>query len=948
MGLITEHLRHKVEEEAAKKSPLVWVDSTGEYTDVVRTWCSSKNSLRYPLFAFNGSFLELMISFKDILSKKNAVPSIIYLPGFLEKDLSSTPIFEAAAAGRLWTMPLEKIIHESGEGQLRSDQIEYILASDSLSALKADSLADGMVTRSPELEAALSAHGEDGLVIDFLNIEKDLTLPLQTMLEHIDRVFGCTSQWFIDWNTDTGARNETAWAFGAYLLCLEYVKDLSIEPPGKRLTFIASQDEEYRSRASRILHRIRTDKPLLYKSLVEKTELYLEDGEKILNAEHLGSLDTFRFEANSMLNAALMSLRESNWNRALSYAEPRLREDTKDKSARTFWLKNEPSRENMWKWINTAAELGKELRNAGQSRSPTFRAAFELYVSGEWRIDSLHREYKLLTNSVNTQSYFPDIADYYSIRNTMNTKYREWADKRSHEWNDLCLKEGFNILSEFAQRGFFSRSVLPYLKTSKKTALILVDALRYELGEELAELLKDYSNGDKILSPLLAELPTITSVGMNVLMPVEKDGKLYPVFDKAMKKVLGFRAGERNITDPKSRIAALSDVTQKSCEWAVLTDFLKASDNQLKPFIASSLCVLTTRQIDTQGENDDEDFGIDFFQPVLARIRESVEKLRSLGFERILITSDHGFLIGDETVEKAQGNRLEVVERRHAFDIERSGERLCSVSLQNLGWEVENRNTHLVFEKGTHVLTNTKARTFYHGGNSPQERIIPLITLSGSVQNKEKPERCRVNLENLPPVFGTSRIRIIVNYTKEQDLFGPDRVELRLIPENGFMVTIGDAEKMRFTGDTFECLINTPVTISFKIYSRNGGKTKISINQVGTQVFVDPVEITQYFDSEIANIPVVSFTGTATDTGRADKTFVFPADSIPGVYETAIRHLANHGKLSETFLRNSLGNESSASRLARRFASCIEDWKTYLPFSITVHTTTDGIEYRKE
>ncbi|HPX27289.1 MAG TPA: hypothetical protein PLG87_10830, partial [Treponemataceae bacterium] len=199
-----------------------------------------------------------------------------------------------------------------------------------------------------------------------------------------------------------------------------------------------------------------------------------------------------------------------------------------------------------------------------------------------------------------------------------------------------------------------------------------------------------------------------------------------------------------------------------------------------------------------------------------------------------------------------------------------------------------------------------------------------------------------------PPVFGTSRIRIIVNYTKEQDLFGPDRVELRLIPENGFMVTIGDAEKMRFTGDTFECLINTPVTISFKIYSRNGGKTKISINQVGTQVFVDPVESTQYFDSEIAIIPVVSFTGTATDTGRADKTFVFPADSIPGVYETAIRHLANHGKLSETFLRNSLGNESSASRLARRFASCIEDWKTYLPFSITVHTTTDGIEYRKE
>ncbi len=66
---------------------------------------------------------------------------------------------------------------------------------------------------------------------------------------------------------------------------------------------------------------------------------------------------------------------------------------------------------------------------------------------------------------------------------------------------------------------------------------------------------------------MLAELPTITAVGMNALMPAVRDGLLEPVFDKGAKRIVGFRTGERQIVDPSSRKTALAEYAAGRCEW---------------------------------------------------------------------------------------------------------------------------------------------------------------------------------------------------------------------------------------------------------------------------------------------------------------------------------------------------------------------------------------------
>ena len=938
MGCIIERLRGAILDAADERSPLVWFDSGREFESVVAGWKNAPEGFRYPLYMFEGSFLEVMLAAKEPLSKKNPVPCVIYLPGFTEEDLRDTPLFEACKAGRAWSISLERVVREAGEGLLRSDQIDYILSRDGLDAAIAESLASGMTARSPELEAAIGAYGEDGLIVAFLEGRLDAKVRLSALRDHFDRVFGCTDAWMNEWtgNADEASAREVAWALGAYLLCVEYACDLVVPPPSDRLLALTRKDKEYRARSARIMRALRQSKPELYIDLVEKTELDLSTAEREIDAEGLGNLDTFKFEAGIMLDAALTALRNGDWSLALRYTEPRLSEDATGESARAFWLKNDPARELIWRWVDLTARLGKEIRNSGEALPSSFRAAYESYISGEWKIDKYHREYRLLTNSINTQNFFPDTNDYFAIREAVNRLYRSWADGRSRNWNGLCAQEHFSISNEMAQRSFFARIVEPHLKAGRKTALLLVDALRYELGEELAVLLSGYANDMKIISPMLAELPTITAVGMNALMPAMRDGVLEPVFDKAAKRIIGFRAGERQIVDPASRKTAIAEYANGRCEWADLGEFLDASDKNLKRLAAANLLVITTQDIDSSGESGGGDFGIDFFQPVLARLKEAVEKLRAVGFERIVITADHGFLIGDETVENGVASRLERAERRHAFDQFRTGERLVSVSFADLGWKSDDRESALVLETGTHLLTSVKAKTFYHGGNSPQERVVPVIVLTGGASPEAREEKYRLKLASCPSVFGVSRVSVLVECANAGELFGPDRVELRLAADPGFRMTIGDAGGSRFTGDTFECTVGAETILSFRISGSAPGKSRVTVSQVASTAFIDPVQTVEYFESEPDN------TGTA-----APQRFVFPREHIPEEYETAIMHLFQHGKLSEVFLRNTLGGTPSASRKARRFAMEIEKWKSFLPFSVTIHQTTDGNEYRK-
>ena len=78
--------------------------------------------------------------------------------------------------------------------------------------------------------------------------------------------------------------------------------------------------------------------------------------------------------------------------------------------------------------------------------------------------------------------------------------------------------QGFLPPPSLRQRELFDDVVRPLTGADGVTAYFMVDALRFEMAEQLYQVLSATSGNAVVnLSARLAELPTVTEVGMNVL-----------------------------------------------------------------------------------------------------------------------------------------------------------------------------------------------------------------------------------------------------------------------------------------------------------------------------------------------------------------------------------------------------------------------------------------------
>jgi hypothetical protein len=163
-----------------------------------------------------------------------------------------------------------------------------------------------------------------------------------------------------------------------------------------------------------------------------------------------------------------------------------------------------------------------------------------------------------------------------------------------------------------------------------------------------------------------------------------------------------------------------------ACPSFTIEDLLRMTSAELHLSLRQAkLALVLSTQIDAGGEKG---IGASVFSTELLRIRAAWQLLREAGVNRFVITSDHGFMLrekGDATLEHGQG--YDAMARYALYNVALSNPDQFSVSLRSL--QYEDVEGYLVFARGAAVYECAKDRNFVHGGNSPQERIIPVLTL---------------------------------------------------------------------------------------------------------------------------------------------------------------------------------------------------------------------------
>ncbi len=282
------------------------------------------------------------------------------------------------------------------------------------------------------------------------------------------------------------------------------------------------------------------------------------------------------------------------------------------------------------------------------------------------------------------------------------------------------------------QRDIFESHVKPSLGNGK-IAYVWVDALRFEMGRELARLLKEDVEVELHVAP--AAVPTVTEIGMAALLPgAHADAKVVT----AGGGQLALEINGTVVKDRKDRVDFLKKHAGVAVFDAKLDDLLPKPSKKVREGIANAELILVTSQgIDELCEKDNITQARRQMDGVLNHLRRGLRALLDLDVQRIVPAADHGHLFGEELSKDmkvgAPGGETVDLHRRvwvgHGGRADDAFPRMHLSTLDMQGaFDLATPWTFACFKcKGG-------ARAFFHGGLSPQELLIPVMTIDSSAK----------------------------------------------------------------------------------------------------------------------------------------------------------------------------------------------------------------------
>jgi PglZ domain len=948
---------------------VVWLDQAGDYTGFAERLRALRatGALPYQVHAFRGSHLALMLELDGVAAGTEEVPLVIHLPGLTREAMRATPLLELVAVGTEYRKALATLVTEAAAGQVRPDQIEAFKGQPGLTLAGADAwLAALLDGATGGLDAQLRVMSPAGVLDDLLTggpLARRISDPetADALWERFAAWTGLTEGWR-EATLPAGrpGAEDVAFAAAGWALCAEYADDLRCAPAGDHLASAVTLPRPVTDACRAVAAHLRERHPDFYKRTADEAEALLGEEVERARAEDFGAAGTFRFAERKILRAALAALGNEAYDQAAAWADPRV---APGPTGASFWLRGDPALQSAWQLIREAARLGQAIGRVGAQTGadPTaddpLAAAVTAYTERGAAVDQAHR----LMEQARVALLYPLLPEFETLRarlDGMRVAWRTWADGWAREFSSLCTARGFLPGTALQQRTLFDDVVRPLAAEPGTTAYFVVDALRFEMGEELFRQMAATPATTATLRPRLAELPTVTAVGMNALAPVARNGRLQVALAGDTGAVLGFQAGEYRVHDPETRRRAMHDrAGGATCPWLTLDEVVSRDVASMRRSVAQArLVVVHSREIDEAGEKG---VGPAVFDLVLQKLRAAWRVLREAGVRRFVFTADHGFLLLDDDPAAVQvrGRRADP-QRRHVFSpvaADRAGE--VRVALTDLRYE--GSGTNVIFPESTTVFdTGRRGVGFAHGGNSLQERVIPVLTVVHRTAAGGNGVRYGVTARAREGVAGMHCVEATVEVLAQQslDFGGVKEIELALrVPDaDGVLVELCQARgRARIAGSVVAATVGEPFEIFFRLSGTTDVRALVEIYHPSAVADVAPGTPDARFavtatrtpaptSAESTPAPVPSGPAPAASGPAAGAQWLeqFPDPGVRQVFE----HLAAHGAVTEAEATAMLGGP----RGLRRFTLQFETHAQKAPFAVHIDVVAGVKRYVRE
>lgn len=734
-AIVTNYLNSLIAKQVNDNGLVVWYDPDGSYYEVVEKLdLNDTTVLRY-----EGSFVELRwnIDQKKLMDGEEPPTLVVYVPMTQEQTLHA--LIELEAAGVIMqpgqqpparNTRLSLVARNALKGVLGDEsaaEVEKQAEAGKLTLAELDALADkgGEISRGV-LALIFGSGNPQEVALSFLDSDRlDDSITKKDaegeLIELIQKDFG------LDTPGDTGLNNLRL-RLTRHVLMTDLVAGLGDAVPSTLAVVPVATALANRDACMTLARtwRLRRDTRESYVAAAQQVEREFGLAAMALDPKAIVDIETFPAIESALLRHIENRLLERTDGEVFTLVESRLSR---------FWCDVEPRLQARWALVSSVIGVLLEADRVEQAlkKFPTTVVdVIREYSEGTqpWcMLDTYHRNME--SRWYKFEPYGNEYDSSEKLVFKARQRYVEVGSEIARNFLNLLQKKA-PIKNIACQREVFEKYVKPYLG-EEKIAYVWVDALRFEMGRELARLLEEDFEVD--IQAVLAAVPTVTEIGMAALLPGAHG------VAKVISAGGGKLALEINgvvVKDRKDRVAFLKKHAGVEVCDTKLDNLLPKPSKKFRERIAGAqLILVTSQEIDELCEQDNITQARRQMDGILNDLRRGIRVLVDLGIERIVLSADHGHLFAEESsddmkVDSPGGDTVDLHRRVWVGQGGKADDALLRFSLSML----DMRGEFDVATPWTFACFKCKggARAYFHGGLSPQELLVPVIVLSPSAK----------------------------------------------------------------------------------------------------------------------------------------------------------------------------------------------------------------------
>ena len=524
MTVIHELMQRLISRQVSDSGVVVWYDPGGFYRDLVNHLTLAGTSF----FAYKDSFFALRAQIEPLLDLSEPPKLMVYVPmdqtqthhALIELEAAGTTMKPGASPQACNTRPsyIARLALQPILGEAAALAIEKQVEEGKLTLADLEELAEQGSGLSKGVVSLIFGTGiPQDVALAFLSSDQyDAEIKAKEALPELASLLQTVYEFHLAGDVEPKAYRK---ALVRFILLSDLAHRIHSPLPGALSSVPAASKPAPKSACADLTHTWRNRRDICESYVTQanyvENELHVKDIPFTL--EQLMQVETFQNLEHRLMKMVTGQLVEDVQEPLVIFAEER---------QSTFWPEQLSELQAQWALIATAGKLLLQAQRIEKAlrKLPNLEAVeiAKLYTESEepWcLLDTYHRNMERRYHQFNF-----DTTGSHSLVERLITEAREAYMKTggllAERFTRAYLAAGFSLPGVLLQRDVFDKQHRLSLLSGHE-AFIWVDALRYEMGRELAETLA--GEFEVTIQYAVASVPTLTEIGMASLLPLPKE-----------------------------------------------------------------------------------------------------------------------------------------------------------------------------------------------------------------------------------------------------------------------------------------------------------------------------------------------------------------------------------------------------------------------------------------